>query len=71
MHTTRLDRNFDPVAVTNLANALRNKGSYAEALDLFQKLLEYGHRHLSRNHLDVAKTYNKYDLFFCPFSLLI
>ena len=69
VRTTRLDRNFDPAAVTELAIALTEKGSYAEALGLHQKVLAFHQRHVDRDHLDVANTYMKYAItllcFFC------
>ena len=41
VHTTCFDRNFHPAAVADLANTLTDKGSYAEALELHQKVLEF------------------------------
>ena len=58
VHTTRLDRKFDPAAVSNLASALFDKGSYAEALDSYRKVLEFQQRRLGRDHLDTARTQN-------------
>ena len=59
VHTTRLDRNFDPAAVSCLASALKEKGSYQEALELFQKVLKFQQRQLGPDHPHVARTYNK------------
>ena len=59
VHTTRLDRNFEPVAVNELANALCEKGSYPQALGLYQKVLEFQQQHFGLDHPDVAKTYHK------------
>ena len=59
VHTTRLDRNFDPVAVSNLANALVGKGNYPQALELHQKVLEFQLRQLGPNHPNVAVTYGQ------------
>ena len=56
VHTTHLDRKFDPVAVSGLANALNEKGSYQEALKLFQKVLKFEQRQLGPDHPDIAKT---------------
>ena len=56
VHTTCLDRNFDPAAVEDLAVAFAEKGSYAEALGLFRKVLEFQQRYLGRDHLEPAKT---------------
>ena len=56
VRTTRLDWNFDPIAVTNLANALTEKGNYAQALDTYQKVLEMQQRKLGHNHPHVART---------------
>ena len=58
VHTTCLDRNFDPAAVGDLAVALAQKGSDAEALGLFRKVLEFQQRQLGRDHPDIAGTYN-------------
>ena len=59
VHTTRLDRNFDPAAVRDLAVALAQKGNYSEALGLFRKVLKFQQRHLGHDHPHVADTYNK------------
>ena len=59
VRTTRMDRNFDAAAVTNLANALFQKGRYEEALDLFRKVLEFAQQHLGCDHRLVAPTYMK------------
>ena len=63
VHTTCLDRNFNPAAVINLANALTDKESYAEALDLYRKVLEFGRRNrrIGRDHPLMADTKNKCD----------
>ena len=62
VHTTRLDRNFDPAAVTDLANALDEKGNYPQALDLHQKVLEFLQRQLGCDHPSVAATYGNMGL---------
>ena len=59
VRTTRLDRNFDPAAVSNLAKALAEKGSYAQALDLCQKVLKFQQQQLGCDHPHTADTYNK------------
>ena len=56
VRTTRLDRNFDPIAVSNLANALTENGNYAQALDMYQKVLEILQRKLGCDHPLVAAT---------------
>ena len=59
VHTTHLDRNFNPAAVGMLAKALSDKGSYMEALVLFQKVLKFRQQRHGSDHLDVANTYMK------------
>ena len=56
VHTTHLDRNFNPTAVSDLAQALCEKGSYPEALGLYQKVLEFRQRQFGLDHLEPAKT---------------
>ena len=57
VHTTRLDRNFDPEAVSSLAKALYEEGNYPQALDLHQKVFEFQQQQLGISLPDVAATY--------------
>ena len=56
VHTTRLNRNFDPAAVSGLAGALTDKASYPQALELYQKVLVFLQRQHGPVHPDVAAT---------------
>ena len=60
VNTTRLNQNFDPAAVTDLANALNKRDCYAEALGLHQKVLKFQRQHIGHDHPLVASSKNKY-----------
>ena len=49
---------------SNIASVRRKQGKLAEALQMHQEVLRVRVATLGPEHLDVAKTYNKYDLFF-------
>ena len=59
VRTTRLDRNFDPAAVGNLAIALQDKGSYPQALELYRKVLKFLQQKHGPKHPNLATTYMK------------
>ena len=62
--TTRLDQNFDPAAVANLAGALLAQGKYDDALATWQDMLQVQVKILGLEHPDVADTKNKCTCFF-------
>ena len=57
----------------NIASVLYAQRKLAEAMKLYQEVLRVRVATLGPEHLDVAATYNKYDLFFfiCGHSCLI
>ena len=55
----------------NIANVLQQQGQLQPALEKYNEALPVLEATLGREHLDVAKTYNKYDLFFDSFFFMI
>ena len=52
----------------NIGAVYHAKADYDKALATWQEALPVLEATLGPEHLDVAKTYNKYDLFFCWYS---
>ena len=50
---------FDADATSDLAHACLEQGDHAEALKLYQQVLQYAVQKFGHEHLLVAKTYNK------------
>ena len=51
----------------NIGNVFLKQGKLAEALQMYQEVLRVRVATLGPEHLDVASTYNKYDLLFFRF----
>ena len=52
----------------NIAVVLHKQGKLAEAMEMHEEVLRVRVATLGPEHLDVAKTYHKYDIFFFSFD---
>ena len=55
----------------NIGAVYHAQGKFPEALEVWEEALRVRVATLGPEHLDVAKTYNKYDFFFSPLMALL